>query len=63
MDEKKGGEKEKKVVKGGRLQIGKRMPAGRKTLSHHSNSGSSHEEDRGDMAGEKLVRHCVCVNE
>ena len=62
MDEKKGGEKEKKkVTKGGRGQVGKRMPAGRKAVTHHSTSGSSHEEDREEMQGESQVCVCVCV--
>ena len=46
IDEKKGGEREKKkVVKGGRGPVGKRMPAGRKMLAHRSMSESSHEEE------------------
>ena len=56
MEEKKN-EKEKKKVKGGRVQVGKRMPAGRKAVvTHHSSSDSSHEEEGEDGTRESQVR-------
>ena len=65
MEEGKGGEKEKKKVnKGGKGgQVGKRMPAGRKTVAvRHSTSGSSHDEDGEEMAGESQVHNTYCVS-
>lgn len=56
MEDKKN-EKEKKKVKGGRVQVGKRMPAGRKAVvTHHSSSDSSHEEEGEDGTRESQVR-------
>lgn len=56
MEEKKN-EKEKKKVKGGRVQVGKRMPAGRKAVvTHQSSSDSSHEEEGEDGTRESQVR-------
>lgn len=50
-------EKDKKKVKGGRVQVGKRMPAGRKAaVTHHSSSESSHEEEGEDVTRESQVR-------
>lgn len=44
------------------MQVGKRMPAGKKAVAHHSSSDSSHEENGEDGARESQVCVCVCVH-
>ena len=75
--EKKRSEKERKKGKGGRVQVGKRMPAGRKAVAHHSTSESSNEEEGEEEDTQvssliimctvhaytvRNIERCVCVH-
>lgn len=53
--EKRKAEKEKKKGKGGRVQMGKRMPAGKKAVTHSSSSDSSDEEEGEEGKGDYQV--------
>ena len=55
--EKRRPEKEKKKGKGGRVQIGKRMPAGKKAVARGSSSGSSDEMEGDEELGQWQVSH------
>ena len=61
--EKRKAEKEKKKGKGGRVQMGKRMPAGKKAVTHSSSSDSSDEEEGEEGRGDYQVNRYVSVHD